>query len=148
MFRGNILSSCSFEVYSISFKLGRSSNSRFVAAHREAWRSYCQVASDEDCPGLKRIIVYEIKLGVNCCYLHINIHSRSSKNLLSIACIHTDRTSWNLNCISHLSLFMISYLHLYDSFCCFGALDVMLQATQLTEESLQRPSLLSHKQNI
>lgn len=50
-------------------------------------------ASGEDCHGLKLIIAYEIKLGANCCYLHINIHYRSSKNLLSITCIHTDRTS-------------------------------------------------------
>jgi len=43
----------------------------------------------------------------------------------------------------------MSYLHLYASFCCFGAFEVLLQATQHTEEFLQGPtSLLSHNQNI
>jgi len=28
----------------------------------------------------------------------------------------------------------MSYLHLYDSFCCFDAFEVLLQATQYTEE--------------
>lgn len=94
----------SFEVCWISFKQRRSYNSRFAAAaHREAWWSYCKAASGEGCPGLKRIIAYAIKLCANGCCVHTNNHSRSSNNLLSIACIHTDRTSWDLDCISHLS---------------------------------------------
>ena len=128
MFGGKILSSCSFEVYtySISFKLGRNSNSHFAAAHGEAWRSYCQAASDEDCPGLKLIIAYEIKLGANCCYRHIKVQSRSSKSCYPLpAYTRTERAeTWtvfhilpSLWCLIYICMILFVFSVLW--ICCF-----------------------------